>query len=52
MRKKTTKYDQDFFGNAKKVVGEVRYSKALKKGKEKAYKILLKMVRRLMARIK
>ncbi len=50
MKKKTKKYDQDFFANAKKVVGEDRYNKAIKKGHEKANAIRLKMARELIGK--
>ncbi len=50
MKKKTKKYEQDFFANAKKVVGEERYNKALKKGHDKANAIRLKMARELIGK--
>lgn len=45
MKKKTKKHEQDFFSNAKKIVGNERYSKAIKKGQEKAQELRLKMAR-------
>ncbi len=50
MKKKTKKYEQDFFANAKKVIGEDRYIKALKKGNDKANAIRLKMARELIGK--
>jgi len=50
MKKKTKKHDQDFFSNAKKVVGEERYNKAIQKGHEKANEIRLKMARELIGK--
>ncbi|MDO9181422.1 MAG: helix-turn-helix transcriptional regulator [Bacteriovorax sp.] len=50
MKKKTKKYDQDFFANAKKVVGDERYGKALKKGHDRANEIRLKMARELIGK--
>ncbi len=50
MKKKTKKYDQDFFANAKKVVGEERYNKAIKKGHDKVNVIRLKMARELIGK--
>ncbi|MDD4975452.1 MAG: helix-turn-helix transcriptional regulator [Bacteriovorax sp.] len=47
MKKRTKKHDQDFFANTKKVVGEERYNKAIRKGQERANEIRLKMVREL-----
>ena len=48
MKKKMTKKNQDFFSNAKIVVGEKRYNKAIKKGHDKANAIRLKMARELI----
>lgn len=50
MKKKIKKHNQDFFANAKKVVGDERYSKALKKGHDKANQIRLKMARELIGK--
>lgn len=50
MKKKTTKHNQDFFSNAKKVVGEERYNKAIKKGHDNANAIRLKMARELIGK--
>lgn len=50
MKKKTKKYDQDFFSNAKKVVGNERYNKAIQKGHDKANAIRLKMARELIGK--
>ena len=43
MKKKTKKYNEDFFSHAKKVMGEERYTKAIKKGQSKAHELRLKM---------
>jgi hypothetical protein len=37
MKKKAKKYNQDFFSNAKKVVGKARYDDALKRGNKKEF---------------
>lgn len=50
MKKKTKKYNPDFFDNAKKVVGEKRYSKAIKEGHKKVSEIRLKMARELIGK--
>lgn len=50
MKKKIKKYDQDFFSNAKKVIGEERYKKAIKKGNDKANVIRLKIARELIGK--
>jgi hypothetical protein len=50
MKKKVKKYDEDFFTNAKKVLGKKRYNKAIQKGHEKANEIRLKMVRELIGK--
>jgi hypothetical protein len=48
MKKKTKKHNQDFFAHAKKVMGEKRFSKALKKGQEKVHELRLKMAREMI----
>jgi len=48
MKKKVKKYDKDFFSHAKKVMGEERYSKAIKKGQEKVNELRLKMAREII----
>lgn len=45
MKAKTKKHNPDFFSNAKKIMGEKRYSRAIKKGQEKANELCLKMAR-------
>lgn len=46
MKKK--KHNPDFFNNAKEVMGPTRFSKAVKKGQEKAYDLRLKMAREMI----
>ena len=46
--KKTKKHNSDFFSHAKKVMGEDRFNKAVKKGQEKAHELRLKMARELI----
>ena len=48
MKKKTKKNESDFFAHAKKVMGEERFSKSLKKGQESAHAIRLKMAREMI----
>lgn len=48
MKKKTKKHNQDFFAHAKEVMGEERYSKAVKKGQEQVYELRLKMAREMI----
>jgi hypothetical protein len=48
MKKKAKKHNQDFFGHAKKIMGEERFSKAVKKGQEKVQDLRLKMARELI----
>ncbi len=48
MKKKTKKYESDFFAHAKKVLGKEKYSKALKKGQAKAHELRLKAARELI----
>jgi hypothetical protein len=48
MKKKTKKYNEDFFSHAKKVMGEERYTKAIKKGQNKAHELRLKMAREII----
>lgn len=50
MKSKAKNYNQDFFTNAKKVVGKKRYNKAVKKGQERANEIRLKMARELIGK--
>lgn len=45
MKKKTTKYNPDFFDHAKKVIGKKRYNKVMQESKILAHEIRLKMVR-------
>ena len=45
---KRKKYEPDFFKSAKKEMGEERFTKALKTGKEKAGQIRLKMAREMI----
>lgn len=50
MKKRTKKYDKDFFANAKKVIGKDRFNKAIQKGHGKANEIRLKMARELIGK--
>ncbi|MCK6596326.1 MAG: helix-turn-helix transcriptional regulator [Bacteriovoracaceae bacterium] len=50
MKKKSKKYEKDFFQSAKKIVGEKRYNNAVKKGQAKANVIRLKMARELLGK--
>lgn len=50
MKNKTKKYNQDFFSSAKKVIGDKRFNKAIKKGNEKANEIRLKIARELIGK--
>ncbi len=45
---KRKKYDSDFFKYAKGEIGEDRFSKAIKIGRDKANKIRLKMAREMI----
>ena len=45
MKKKTKKYESDFFASAKKIVGKERFEKAIDKGNTSAKEISLKMAR-------
>lgn len=48
MKKKTKKYNPDFFEHAKEVMGEERFNRAIKKGQARANKLRLKMARELI----
>lgn len=48
MKKKSQKHNQDFFSHAKEVMGEERFSKAIKKGQEKTHELRLKMAREMI----
>lgn len=48
MKKKSKKYESDFFVHAKKSLGEKSYNKAVKKGQAKAHELRLKMARELI----
>lgn len=48
MKKKNKKHNQDFFAHAKEVMGEERFSKALKNGQEKVNELRLKMAREMI----
>jgi hypothetical protein len=50
MKKKNKKYDPNFFSNAKKIVGEKRFHKAIQKGQDNANEIRLKMARELIGK--
>lgn len=45
MKKEIKKHNPDFFSNSKRVMGEKRYSQALKKGQQKANELRLKYAR-------
>lgn len=45
MKKKTRKYEEDFFVHANKVMGDKRFKKGIKKGKQLADEIRLKEAR-------
>jgi hypothetical protein len=46
--KRTKKFDSDFISHAKKVMGEKKFNKAVKKGKKKVLELRLKMARELI----
>jgi hypothetical protein len=48
MKKKTKKHNSDFFAHAKKVMGEERFNKAIKKGQERVHELRLKMAREMI----
>lgn len=48
LKSKSKKHNQDFFSHAKKVMGEKRYSKAVKKGLDKVHELRLKMAREMI----
>ena len=50
VKNKSKKYDQDFFNNAKNIVGQKRYNKSIQKGHEQANEIRLKMARELIGK--
>lgn len=50
MKKKTKKYNSDFFSSAKKLIGKKRYNKSIQKGQKNAHELRLKMARELIGK--
>ena len=48
MKKKIKKRNSDFFNNAKEVIGDTRYNRAVKKGREYANELRLKTAREMI----
>ena len=48
MKKKTKKHEANFLTHAKKVMGDERYVKAIKKGKDRVHALRLKIAREMI----